>query len=316
MKKTSTLKKVSIIGCGYVGSTIAYSIMIKEIADIIVLIDIDKFKSDAESMDIKHGIPNIGTCEIISGTYSDIKDSNLIIIAAGRNRKNGETRLDLADCNVALAKTICSDIKKFYNGGVVLVVTNPVDIITAKVDEYLNLPKGTVFGTGCILDSSRFTYILANYLSISSDVVNAQIIGEHGSSQIAVWSKVTVAGVGIEDYCKNENIVFDSNVRLDIENSVKEMGSRIIAGKGKTHYGIATCVCYLADSILNNKQTIVSVTSVLHGDYGIEKVALSVPSIISSKGVEKTLPYYLNNSEYKNIKHSYSVLMETLNRFK
>ena len=307
-------RKVSIIGCGYVGSTIAYSLMMRQLTDEIILIDINKKITDAEVLDIKHGIPYMGMCDIKSGDYSDLKDSNLIIITAGRNRKPGESRLDLTEDNVAIAKTVCNEIKKYYTGGVVLVITNPVDIITTKVSEYLTLPKGMVFGTGCILDSSRFTNVLADYLEIIPDVVNAQVIGEHGSSQIAMWSKVSIFGQPISDYCRTVGKTFDERIKMQIETEVKEMGSKIISGKGKTHYGIATCVCCIADAILNKRATIVSVSSVLDGEYGIKDVALSIPSIIGPNGIERTLADYLDSNEYNKIKESYLILKETLEK--
>lgn len=308
----SSIKKVSIIGCGYVGSSIAYALMMKELPDEIVLIDKDKSITDAEMLDIRHGIPYMGTCKIISGDYTDIKDSDLIVITAGRNRKPNESRLDLAQDNTRIGHVIAQEIRKYYNTGVVLVVANPVDILATKYTEWLGLQKGKVFGTGCILDSSRFTNVLADYLNINPEVINAQIIGEHGNSQIAMWSKATVAGMPIDKYTKSLGLKFDEDLKREIEQKVKDMGSTIIKGKGKTHYGIATCVCYIADAILNKRATIASVSSVLDGEYGIKNVAMSVPSIITSEGIERTLADYLSDSEYKEMRKSYEVLEKTL----
>lgn len=305
-------RKVSIIGTGFVGSTIAYALMMRELANEIVLIDINKTSSEAEALDIRHGIPYMGLCNIHAGDYSDIVNSDLIIITAGRNRKPGQSRLDLASTNSSIVKDVCLKIKEHYNSGVVLVVTNPVDIMTAKVTECLQLPKGLVFGTGCILDSSRFANVIADYLDISPDVVNAQIIGEHGSSQIAMWSKVTIAGLPFDEYCKYIGLSYDEKTKSNIEKKVLEMGATIIAGKGKTHYGIATCVCYIADAILNKRATIASVSSVLDGEYGIKNVALSIPSIIAANGIERTLADYLSESEFNRIKESYKILKDVL----
>ena len=305
-------RKVSIIGCGYVGSTIAYALMMKELVDEIVLIDINKEITNAETLDIRHGIPYMGLCNIHSGYYSDITDSDLIVITAGRNRKPNESRLDLAADNVKTAKSVCNELSKYYNTGVILVVSNPVDIITAKVTEWLKLPKGVVFGTGCILDSSRFTNVIADYLKLNSEIVNAQIIGEHGASQIAMWSKVTIAGMPISEYCRSIGYKFNQEVKEEIERKVMSMGTDIIKGKGRTHYGIATCVCYIADAILTKRATIVSVSSVLNGEYGINGVALSVPSIVTSNGIERTLADYIDDEEYKKIKSSYRILSNVL----
>lgn len=308
----SCIKKVSIIGCGVVGSSIAYALMIKGLPNEIILIDKNKTITDAEMLDIRHGIPYMGMCSIKSGSYEDIKDSDLIIITAGRSRRKGESRLDLAQENSIIGAQISNEIKKYYNSGVVLIVSNPVDILAAKYTEWLDLPKGKVFGTGCILDSSRFTNVLADYLNINPEVISAQIIGEHGNSQIAMWSKVTVAGLPIESYTKSLGLKFDDTFKKQVEQDVINMGTTIIEGKGKTHYGIATCVCYIADAILNKRATIASVSSVLDGEYGIKNVAMSVPSIITSEGIERTLADYLSSDEYKSIRKSYEILEKTI----
>ncbi len=305
-------KKVSIIGSGYVGSTIAYALMMKDVPNEIVLIDIDKSASKAEMLDIRHGIPYMGMCRIYSGTYADLAGSDLIIITAGRNRHPGESRLDLAQDNTSISELIAKQIRQYYTSGVVLVVTNPVDILTAKYTQWLQLPRGKVFGTGCILDSSRFTNVLADYLEINPEVINAQIIGEHGASQIATWSKVLIAGVPVKEYARSIGKEFSEKLKTMVEQEVREMGSTIISGKGKTHYGIATCVCYIADAILNKRATIASVSSVLNGEYGIKGVAMSVPSVINGDGIERTLPDYLDDDEYQKMKKSYDVLLNTM----
>lgn len=286
--------------------------MMKELPDKIVLIDNEKSITDAEMLDIRRGISYMGTCKIISGDYTDIKDSDLIVITAGRNSKPNESRLDFAQDNTRIEHGIAQEIRKYYNTGVVLVVANPVDILATKYTEWLGLQKGKIFGTGCILDSSRFTNVLADYLNINSEVINAQIMGEHDNSQIAMCSKVTVAGMPIDEYTKSLGLKFDKDLKREIEQKVKDMGSTIIKGKGKTHYGIVTCVFYIADAILNKRATIASVSSVLDGEYGIKNVAMFVPSIITSEGIERTLADYLSNSEYKEMRKSYEVLEKTL----
>jgi L-lactate dehydrogenase len=291
--------KVAIIGVGYVGASITYALTIKGTAREIVLIEHPNMseKCNAEINDIRHGIPFMGTSNIYNGDYSDIKDCDLIIITAGRNRKQGEKRSDLKNDNLNTARQVANEIKKHYTKGVVLVVTNPVDTVTREMSELLDLPNGVVFGSGCLLDSSRFVNIIADYVEITSNSINAHIVGEHGEGQIALWSKVSIAGIPIANYCKSAKIEFTAETKELMEKKVLLTGAEIIKGKGRTHYGIATCVCYIADAILNHRPTIVSVSSVLKGEYGINDVALSLPCVVSSCGVERRLADKLNEIE-------------------
>ncbi|MCL2633266.1 MAG: L-lactate dehydrogenase [Oscillospiraceae bacterium] len=291
--------KVAIIGVGYVGSSIAYALTIKGTAREIVLIEQSGSheKCKAEISDIRHGIPFMGTSDIYNGDYSDIKDCDLIIITAGRNRKPGEKRIDMKNDNLKTAAQVANEIKKHYTKGVVLIVTNPVDTITRAMSEWLDLPDGIVFGTGCLLDSSRFVNVVADYAGITSNSINAHIIGEHGEGQIALWSKVMIAGIPIEEYCQMTGIPFTNETKIIMEEKVRLMGAEIIKGKGRTHFGIATCVCYIADAILNHRPTIVSVSSMLQGEYGISRVALSLPCVVDSSGVERRLMEKLSELE-------------------
>ena len=297
-------RKVAIIGVGYVGTSIAYALTIKGIAREIVLIEHPDCaaKCVAEINDIRHGIRHMGLSNVHYGTYADIKDCNLIVIAAGRNRRPGETRPELAADNLITAKHIAVEIRKHYTKGVVLIVTNPVDTITQAMTQWLALPDGTVFSTGCLLDSSRLTNVVADFIGLSPDDINALIIGEHGDGQIAIWSKVTVAGISIKEYCEMIGVSFTNDDKTAMEQRVRTMGTEIIKGKGRTHYGIATCVCYIADAILDHRPTIASVSSVLHGEYGISNVALSLPCIIDSSGIKRRLTDKLENVELARLK--------------
>jgi len=297
-------RKVAIIGVGYVGASIAYALTIKGIAREIVLIErpeaIDKCISEIN--DIRHGIRHIGLSNIHSGTYADIKDCDLIIVAAGRNRRPGETRLELAADNLKTTSHIADEIKKHYTKGVVLIVTNPVDIVTKAMTDRLSLPDGVVLSTGCLLDSSRLVNAISDFIGLSPDGINAHVIGEHGDGQIALWSKVTISGIPIDEYCLMTGIPFTGESKTSIELRVRTMGTEIIKGKGRTHYGISTCVCYIADAILDHRPTIVSVSSVLHGEYDISGVALSLPSIIDANGIKRRLTDTLDNDELAALK--------------
>lgn len=194
-------RKVAIIGAGFVGSSIAYALALKDIAREIVLIDINKEKCEGEAMDIRHGLSSMGTVDLYAGDYSDCEDCDLIVITAGRNRKPGETRLDMANENIHIMKSVIDSIKKYYTRGCILIISNPVDVLTYKANEWMGLPNGVIFGTGCILDTSRFIRSIADYLNLNTGVINGYVIGEHGDGQVLLWSRVTVGGISIDEYC-------------------------------------------------------------------------------------------------------------------
>lgn len=282
-------RKVTIIGAGFVGSSIAHALTLRDLAREIVLVDIDKGKAVGEALDIQHGIPYMGRSAVRAGDYSDCYDCDLIIITAGRNRKPGETRLDMIYDNMNIMRNVVDSIKQYYSRGVVLVISNPVDILTYLCAEWMGLPNGFVFGTGCLLDTSRIIRKVADYVNLGIENIKGFVIGEHGDAQIPVWSRFSVGGIQIDDYCKSMGIIWNEETKKSIAEETKTMGATIISDKGRTHYGIATCVCSLADAILNQRPTIASVSSLLTGEYGIYDVALSVPSIISVNGVERRL---------------------------
>lgn len=282
-------KKAVIIGAGYVGASIAYAMMLKQTAEEIVLIDVAEEKVCGEILDINHGIPYMGIGRVRKGGYEDCKDSSLIIITAGKNRRKDQTRMDLIKENSAIMKSIVDSIKPFYTDQVVLIVSNPVDALTYKVSHWLGDKAGRVFGTGCILDTSRLVSALSGYTGIGTDSINVVMVGEHGDCQMPVWSRATVANATFEEYCDQVGIAWDEEIKNRLLVKVHTMGADIIRRKERTHYGIATCVCYLADAVLNNHPVIAPVSSVLHGEYGINDVALSVPTIVNADGAAKRI---------------------------
>ena len=292
-------RKVAIIGLGYVGSSIAYALALRDIAREIVMIDINTEKTAGEAWDIRHGISSMGTADLYAGDYSDCTDCDLIIITAGRGRKVGESRLDLISDNVDIMYSVIKQIKKYYTRGVILVISNPVDILTYKVTEWMELPDGMVFGSGCVLDTSRFVRTVADYVDIGTGVVNGYLVGEHGDDQVPIWSRVTIAGIDIDEYCHEMGIEWNEKVRGNLAQKTKKMGGEIIKAKGRTHYGIATCVCYLADAIINQRPTIASVSSTLRGEHGVRGVALSVPSVVGPVGVQQRIREKWEANEYR-----------------
>ena len=307
-------RKVAIVGAGYVGSSIAYALALKDAAREIVMIDINHEKTDGEAKDIRHGLPGIGTADLYAGDYSACEDCDLIIITAGRGRKPGETRLDLANENVRIMKSVIESIQKYYSRGVLLIISNPVDVLTFKAAQWMGLPDGMVFGSGCILDSSRFVRCVADYVGLSTGVINGYVVGEHGDGQVPVWSHVTVGGIPVGEYCKDAGIDWNDQIKAEIAENTKVMGARIISAKGRTHYGIATCVCQLADAIINMRPTIASVSSVLMGEHGCRNTALSVPSVVGPSGVQQRIREKWDPDEYRRFFAAVENVREILNR--
>lgn len=309
-------RKVAIVGAGFVGASIAYALTIRNLASKIVLIDVENKKAEGEAWDIQHGIPYMGTSSVSAGDYSDCEGCDLIIITAGRNRRPGETRLDMVSDNIGILRSVVDNIKKYYTHGVIMVVSNPVDVLTYKVAEWMGLPNGKVFGTGCILDTSRLIRAIADYTDINIEAIKCNIVGEHGDSQFPLWSRLSIAGIPMDEYCENVGLEWGDKQKNELYDKVRGMGASIIEAKGKTHYGIATCVCSLADAVLNQRLTIAPVTSTLQGEYGIRDVAISVPSIVGVNGVEHRLEERLSEEEVEKLRASAAKMKESLETIK
>lgn len=311
-KYTLGNRKVAIIGAGFVGATIAYAMALRDIAREIVIVNRTKEKVIGEVMDIRHGIPSMGTADVYVGDYPDCADCDLIIICAGRNRNPGESRLDLTNENVEIMHSVISKMQPYYTRGIILIISNPVDILTYKASEWMDLPNGMVFGSGNILDSSCFVRTIADYVGLSTGVINGYIVGEHGDGQVPIWSHVTVGGIPIAECCADVGLEWNDEVKLQIDEKTKCMGAEIIAAKGRTHYGIATCVCQLVDAIINQRPTISCVSSVLMGEHGCRGVALSVPSVVGPSGVQQRIREKWNPQEYRRFFDSVEKVREAL----
>lgn len=272
------MKKITVIGAGLVGSTSVYAMMLKEIADEIALVDLDDKRSNAEVWDIRHGFPEISKTVVKKGTYADCRDSNIVVITAGVARQVGESRNDLLLKNAKIMESICREIKNTGTEAIVIVVSNPVDVLANLAAQYLQMPAGRVFGTGCTLDTSRLVALLADRLHKPTSAIVAPVVGEHGDEQIVLWDKVTVDGKAVD---------FSAEERAEIAEAVKRAGMTIIEGKGKTYYGIATTVCALATAILLNKPQNYAVSV---PDASADK-ALSMVCTIAAAGIVKTFPY-------------------------
>ncbi len=304
------IKKVAIIGTGFVGSSIAFALLNEELFSEIVLIDRNKEKAIGEAMDLSHGLPYRSNMNIHVGEYKDIKDASIVILTAGANQKEGETRLDLIHKNVAIVRSILQEIKPIEMEGILLVVSNPVDILTHVAYVESGLPKNRVFGSGTVLDTARLKYLISKHLDVDAKNVHAVIIGEHGDSELVTWSIANISGVPLNEFCELRGHYHHKEAMKKLYESVRDSAYEIIKRKGATYYGVAISVAHIANCIVNNTHTMLPLSTELDGEYGISGIALSVPSIVGSNGIEKVLEIKLSKSEQNQLLSSAKVIKE------
>ena len=283
------VRKAAIIGCGFVGSSIAFSLMQRGLYSELVLIDANQAKAEGEAMDLSHGLPYAASMQIYAGTYDDVADCAMVILTAGANQKPGETRLDLIDKNVAILKSIIPELTKRLFQGILLVVSNPVDVLTYAAWKLSGLPARHVIGSGTVLDTARLKYLLGQYLGVDSRNVHAAIIGEHGDSELAVWSSANISSLDLDHFCQLRG---KKNYRAELDriyHEVRDSAYEIIERKGATYYGIAMAVARIAECIVKNESAMLPISAVLEGEYGLENLCLSIPAIVGQDGVETVL---------------------------
>ena len=309
MTETNNRKhsKICIIGAGSVGATIAYSLASRKMVSELVIIDVNAAKAEGEALDISHGLVSMDAMNVHSGTYEDVKDSDVIVMAAGLGRKPGESRLDLAAKNISITKDVAANIMKHYNGGVILVVANPLDVLTYVMQKETGLPVGRVFGTGAILDSARFRYLISEKLGVNVKNIHGFIAGEHGDSQFAVWSAAQVAGMNLDSYCKKYKIELNKE---EIEKDVTTAGAKVIKLKGATYYAIGSLTADLCSMIMQDKRSICSVSTMMQDYYGISDVCLSVPTVIGINGATQPILIDFSDEELAKLKKSADTLKE------
>ena len=306
------LRKVAMIGCGFVGSASSFELMQSGLFSEMVLIDADMDRADGEAMDIRHGLPFERPMKIYAGDYDDIVDAAIIIITAGANQKPDETRLDLVHKNVAILRNIIPEISKRECQGILLIVSNPVDILTYAALKISGFPENRVIGSGTVLDTSRLKYEIGEYLGVDSRSVHAFIIGEHGDSEIAAWSSANVSGVPLRNFYEMRGRHKYEKAAERIADTVKNSAYEIIAKKKATYYGIAMSVRRICEAIVRDEKSILPISSRMHGEYGIDDVVLSMPAIVGKDGLESLVPIDLDEKEQRNLKESADTLKEVL----
>ena len=311
-KNSTNMRKIVMVGCGFVGSATVFALMQSGLFSEIVLIDADKAKAEGESMDISHGIPFAKQMKIYAGDYDDITDAGIVIITAGANQRPDETRLDLVHKNVTVFKSIIPEIMKRNFDGILLVVTNPVDILTYVAKELSGLPENRVIGSGTVLDTARLKHELGHHLEVDSRSVHAFIIGEHGDSEIAVWSSANVSGIDLDDFGKMSGEHYYDKSTKEIAERVKNSAYEIIDRKKATYYGVAMAIRRICEVIVRDEKSILPVSSMMHGEYGIDNVVLSMPSVVGINGIEHRVNISLNEEEEKKLQESAKILKEIL----
>ncbi|UOQ42517.1 L-lactate dehydrogenase [Halobacillus salinarum] len=307
------VNRVVVIGTGAVGSSYAFALLNQGVADELVLVDLDKEKAEGDAMDLNHGLAFApANKNIWFGDYADCQTADIVVITAGANQKPGETRLDLVDKNTKIFKGIVEEVMVSGFDGIFLVATNPVDILTYMTWEFSGLPVNRVIGSGTILDTARLRYQLGHYFDIDSRNVHAYIMGEHGDSELPVWSHATVAGSQVTNLIKKYPERYNEESLDEMFIQVRDAAYKIIAKKGATHYGIAMGLVRLTKAILHNENAVLTVSGYVHQKYGQEDLYIGVPAVVNRSGVREVIELNLSEKEKEQFNHSAQLLKKTM----
>jgi len=307
--------KVSIIGCGNVGMRYAYALMLKGGARQIVLVDVDKKRLEGEVMDLAHGASYVSPVEIIAGDYPDIDDSDLVVITAGKKNKPGETRLDLAKDNVELYREIIPEIVKHAPTAILLIVSNPVDVLSYAAYKLSGKPAKEVIGSGTVLDTARFRFLLSNHCQVDSRNIHAYILGEHGDSEFPVWSTAMIGGVLFKDYCptcRNTSTCQQDKELDKVFVEVRDSAYKIVERKQETSYGIGLALVRITQAIMNDEKAILPVSSLVEDYLGVRDVYLSLPAVIDKNGIREVLKIELDSQEKQAFRNSADVIKRVI----
>lgn len=307
------IQKCGIIGCGGVGATTAYTLVESGLFNEMVLIDIDREKAEGEALDIAHGIPFTVPSEIYAGDYTDLKDAYLVIVAAGANQMPGETRLDISEKNADVFRKIIPEIAKYNSECILLIVTNPVDVLTSLTLKLSGFPAERVIGSGTVLDTARLKYLLGRKFELDYRNIHAWMIGEHGDSELAAWSSATVAGLPVDEYCRQHGRTRASLQLNEIYEEVRDSAYQIINRKGSTFYAVAMAVRRIAQALVRDEHSIMTVSSLAQGQYGIRNICIGLPTVVGRNGVEDVIEIPLNDQELKKLSESAEALQKIYN---
>lgn len=300
----TSMQKCGVIGVGFVGATCAYTLAVSGLFSEVVLVDMNQQKAAGEAADINHGVAFAKPCVVRAGAYADLAECGLVIIAAGANQKPGETRIELLSRNRSILSSIIEQLTAVNTSAVLLVVSNPVDVLTCMAQQLSGFPTGRVIGSGTVLDTARLKYLVGQKLGVDSRNVHAFIIGEHGDSELAVWSSANISGVDLDDYCRITGMRDPSVMLQHIYESVRDAAYSIIESKGATYYGIGMAVRRIAEAIVRDEHSVLPVSSMIQGHYGVDGICLGLPSIVGRNGVEAVLDIPLSSEELEKLQSS------------
>ncbi len=302
--------RVAVVGTGNVGATFAYTLLMSGLASEIVLIDANTKKAEGEAMDLNHAVPLSRTATIWVGDYKDCAGAAVTVITAGANQKPGETRFDLAQRNADIFRQIVPQVVQNNPDGIILIATNPVDVLSYATWKISGLPKERVIGSGTILDTARFRFLLSQHFGVDPRSVHAYIIGEHGDSEVPVWSLANIAGMTFPTFCEQMGAGCDQQKLNRIFEQTRDAAYHIIERKGATYYAVATGINRIVEAILRDQETVLSVSSLIDNYYDIDDVFLSLPSIVDAGGVERVLRLKLNDEEIAGLRNSAKLLKD------
>ena len=306
-------RKVAIVGAGAVGSTFAYALAQSGLADEIAIIDLNRELMQGQVLDLAHGLPFFPSVEIHTGGTSDYADAHVIVISAGAGQRPGESRLDLLQRNASIVESIVDDVVGQDSQAVIVVVSNPVDVLTHVAFGRSGWDRGRVIGSGTVLDSARFRYLLSQRCDVDVHNVHAYVLGEHGDSEVAAWSLTNIAGMPIDEYCPTCGKCTDwRGERDEIVKTVRDSAYHIIDYKGATYFAIGLALVRIVGAILRNQRSVLTVSTVLDGEYGLDDICLSVPCIVSGQGVERVVEANLSAGELDALSRSASILREAM----
>lgn len=306
--------RVAVVGAGNVGATFAYALLLSGLAAEIVLIDKNHRKAEGEAMDLNHAIPFAHATRVWAGDYADCAGAAVSVLAAGASQAPGETRLDLLQRNAAIFADIVPQVVRHNPEGILLIATNPVDVLTYATLKVSGLPVARVMGSGTILDTARFRYLLSHHFGVDARSVHAFIIGEHGDSEVPVWSLANIAGMRLPEFCRAHGVALDRAAMDDIFRQTRDAAYHIISRKGATYYAVAAGLMRIVEAILRNQSTVLSVSHLVEDYYGIGDVCLSLPALVDRGGVQKLLRIELSEQEVEQLRHSADVLRRTIGK--
>jgi L-lactate dehydrogenase len=312
MTSDSKQSKVGLIGCGMVGASFAYAFIQRSLANELILVDKDEARAEGEAMDLNHGLPFLRPMKVRAGSYDDLADANIIVITAGANQGPGETRLDLLQKNASVFEDIISRLKKLSSKTVIVIATNPVDILTQLSFNLLGEKTSRVIGSGTILDTARFRSLLGAHYSVDPRSVHAYIVGEHGDSELALWSTADIGGVPLKEFVSATGQGYDERKLAEILEQTRNAAYEIIKRKKASYYAIGLGLLRVVEAVLRDQHTVMTVSSPLTGQYGVSDISNSLPSIVGRNGIEGVLEVPMNDDEREKFRASSQILKDRL----